>query len=1452
MADRPERVVEEVGKLLAQSRLNKDALVKLLKMTLCPLNKSLVQHSLLHHKDKDVKLLVAVCFSEIMRVLAPNPPFSDEIFKDIFRLIISTFVELADTESPYLPRRMKILENVAALKCSVIMLDIGCEDLVLDMFRVFFSVAKLGHQQSLFQAMLSIMAHILEEKVTRPLLDVILLNLVKEDKGASFKLAVLIIQNCARKLEPSIRGLLTCCILNRDGSKDELKKSYHEIILEIFQCSPQILFAVIPNMTHELLTDQVDVRLKAVHLIGKLLTLSKLHFGQEYRSVFVEFLKRFSDKSTEVRMAAIECAKACYTALPSGNEAHDILAALEGRLLDFDDKVRTQAVIAVCDLAKSNLTCFPSEVVLHAVERLRDKKVSVRKNVMQNLLELYRDYCDQCAKGIITINDHYEQIPCKILILCFDKDCEAFRPQNMELVLAEEIFPSSLSLKDRTSHWIAFFSFFKLPHIKALNSILSQKRRLQIELQEYLTLRVKEKENSSEEMRKKILASFVKMSASFVDSSKAEESFQNLHQMKDNNIFKALQELNKDSTPFATAQSVRDSFLKRIGNKHPNYNFFRVLSSKCSYTIFSAEIVHNILENVTSWKNGGNKYMQSSIDLLLVVLTVFPSLLGGSEEYMLKIFSQESILTNEKSLQILARAGSYMSINLSDIYPLLELKCLEGTRVESKYAVAAIASLLHYSNDCIFSILCQKIVNALHDGHNIPALLQSLACILQYSPSNYESYGQQIIDFVVQKIFRSVEVLPRQQQMFSSGSKESVCSSSCKMMVYGLKAIVKSFLPRVTTPAHIRNQIKDFFDFLCDILLEEGLFRDIIMSECDKAHLRTVAGKSILRLATRWDSHISPKLFHLTIYRARDSSSIVRKSFICKIHNLLKDQAIPNRYACAFAMTSSDFLGDVRADSMRYLTEFLKEHSRKFLVHQVTQDTSGQDKDKMTYHPAYIVVFLIHILAHAREFPSENCQDIVVYAEFCRPLIVILQALANLDNFNSNENDVRNNRSFLLGIFRAVQKAEDAVNAEMTPKLHILSKIGFLTVKALNRHYDMSSDAPRLVLLPSSFYKAFRDARSGEESHPNESFIDENFVRRIIKANESYIAREDITCLDSTKRTSNDLPLERQVDPLLGKKFGEKDTMCNNGKRRQKLGLQKVPSEEKHKKLPSATPDSEELLYLNSVHEGTQSTHENSIYNLEKEQLSSCASASPKLSSPESWVLVKEADFRDCISLVENKNDLIKSSTSTGPVQPSKPGRQCDTDCVELGQSGEALVGHRVRLWSPIDMCYSSGTVDSYDSQNSMHKIAYDNGELELLRLEDEKWEVIDDTLLLDKEKSNFQPGDRKNHRKTLSGCSMPELLLHKKSSTPWWEKSVSTSSSLHEVIDDSEHSGIEKRSSILSERKNKNRKLSSTGKGFVKGKRSLPSVTAQQCSVSNEAKETTGNVRRSMRIRRT
>lgn len=53
----------------------------------------------------------------------------------------------------------------------------------------------------------------------------------------------------------------------------------------------------------------------------------------------------------------------------------NISAAVEERLLDVDDRVRTQAVIVVCDIARSNIKFIPLTLISQAAERLRDKRV---------------------------------------------------------------------------------------------------------------------------------------------------------------------------------------------------------------------------------------------------------------------------------------------------------------------------------------------------------------------------------------------------------------------------------------------------------------------------------------------------------------------------------------------------------------------------------------------------------------------------------------------------------------------------------------------------------------------------------------------------------------------------------------------------------------------------------------------------------------------------------------------------------------------------------------------------------------------------------------------------------------------------------------------------------------------------------------------------------------------
>lgn len=68
---------------------------------------------------------------------------------------------------------------------------------------------------------------------------------------------------------------------------------------------------------------------------------------------------------------------------------------------------------------------------------------------------------------------------------------------------------------------------------------------------------------------------------------------------------------------------------------------------------------------------------------------------------------------------------------------------------------------------------------------------------------------------------------------------------------------------------------------------------------------------------------------------------------------------------------------------MGYLVDFIKDYSREARVQQMhAVNNSGQTT--MTYYPDYIVVYLVHFLAHDVGFPSEHCQNQEIFARLCR------------------------------------------------------------------------------------------------------------------------------------------------------------------------------------------------------------------------------------------------------------------------------------------------------------------------------------------------------------------------------------------------------------------------------------------------------------------------------------
>ncbi|KAL2237373.1 UNVERIFIED_CONTAM: Sister chromatid cohesion protein PDS5 [Sesamum indicum] len=203
---------------------------KSMQAALSPLMKALVAEELVKHPDVDVKVGVASCISEITRITAPDAPYDDEKMKDVFQLIVSSFENLADVSSRSHEKRATILETVAKVRSCVIMLDLECDQMIIEMFQHFLKSIRVYHTEVIFASMETIMTLVVEESedISPDLLNPILATLKSNNEAVmpiAKKLAERVIQNSADKLRPYLAQALK----SLDASLDD----YGEVVASV-------------------------------------------------------------------------------------------------------------------------------------------------------------------------------------------------------------------------------------------------------------------------------------------------------------------------------------------------------------------------------------------------------------------------------------------------------------------------------------------------------------------------------------------------------------------------------------------------------------------------------------------------------------------------------------------------------------------------------------------------------------------------------------------------------------------------------------------------------------------------------------------------------------------------------------------------------------------------------------------------------------------------------------------------------------------------------------------------------------------------------------------------------------------------------------------------------------------------------------------------------------------
>uniref|UniRef100_A0A8C4NAT4 Uncharacterized protein n=2 Tax=Eptatretus burgeri TaxID=7764 RepID=A0A8C4NAT4_EPTBU len=185
------------------SDISSEELIKNLKILICalmdieqseanadlpvtPLTYLLTSSFLLHHRSKDVCLLVACCLSDILRILAPKSPCTSPAqLQKIFKFMTKQLSCLASTNKRRYKRSLYLMENLAMVQSYSICFDMEEGDIIIiDLFKTLFSVIRVCQSSSLQEKVISLLGFIISNSpvISCKLLDTLLTPLLKTRK----------------------------------------------------------------------------------------------------------------------------------------------------------------------------------------------------------------------------------------------------------------------------------------------------------------------------------------------------------------------------------------------------------------------------------------------------------------------------------------------------------------------------------------------------------------------------------------------------------------------------------------------------------------------------------------------------------------------------------------------------------------------------------------------------------------------------------------------------------------------------------------------------------------------------------------------------------------------------------------------------------------------------------------------------------------------------------------------------------------------------------------------------------------------------------------------------------------------------------------------------------------------------------------------------------------------
>ncbi|GAM35044.1 cohesin-associated protein [Talaromyces pinophilus] len=304
------------------------------KASLKKVSQELANGHLLAHRDKGVRAWVTSCIVDILRLCAPDAPFTGNQLKDIFTCIVTSIIPaLADPSNAYNTQHIYVLNSLAEVKSIVLLTDLDAPDaLIFPLFNSCFDIVEGSSKSSTGEQvaknveydMTRLLVTVIDESPTLApeVVDILITQFLRveprvfepsgkkakkididpnqdtlllKDYPAAYDMAKAICHACPEKMTSYISQYFNNVIIDAsapsetlNGTKNSANRRHsldesddetedikelgkaHRLIRELWRACPDVLQNVIPQLEAELSAESVSLRLLATETIGDL------------------------------------------------------------------------------------------------------------------------------------------------------------------------------------------------------------------------------------------------------------------------------------------------------------------------------------------------------------------------------------------------------------------------------------------------------------------------------------------------------------------------------------------------------------------------------------------------------------------------------------------------------------------------------------------------------------------------------------------------------------------------------------------------------------------------------------------------------------------------------------------------------------------------------------------------------------------------------------------------------------------------------------------------------------------------------------------------------------------------------------------------------------------------------------------------------------------------------